>query len=110
MPEKNDVQWSQSAEKDLEEIVTYIATDNIDVALEIFYKIKVASDALYNNPKQGRIVPELLSQNIYTYREIILSPWRIIYKTEGKTVHVFAVMDGRRNLEDILLHKLLYRS
>jgi hypothetical protein len=32
----------------------------------------------------------------------------MIYRTEGKNVIILTVIDGRRNLEDILLERLLY--
>lgn len=32
---------------------------------------------------------------------------RLIYKVEGKTVWVLAVVDGRGNVEDILLDRLV---
>jgi plasmid stabilization system protein ParE len=58
-------------------------------------------------PLQGRIVPELRHYNILTYRELINSPWRIIYKIEEKKVWVLAVLDGRRNMEDVLLDRFI---
>lgn len=58
-------------------------------------------------PLQGRIVPELRYYGVLTYRELIRPPWRIIYKTEENKVWVLAVIDGRRNVEDILLDRFI---
>ena len=58
-------------------------------------------------PEKGRIVPELEFFHIRTYREIIESPWRIIYRIEEQKAHILAVIDGRRNVEDILLQRFL---
>jgi toxin ParE1/3/4 len=58
-------------------------------------------------PERGRIVPELREQGIILYREIILAPWRVIYRIVGQTVYVLAVLDARRNLEDILLDRFV---
>jgi hypothetical protein len=41
------------------------------------------------------------------YRELIELPWRIIYKIEEDKVFVLAVIDGRRNMEDILLDRFV---
>jgi hypothetical protein len=58
-------------------------------------------------PEKGRMVPELKDQGIAEYHELIVSPWRIIYKIEKKQVLVFSVLDGRRKVEDILLQRLI---
>lgn len=61
---------------------------------------------LGNHPERGRIVPELESYGITAYRELIVAPWRIIYQVRGNDVYVLAVVDGRRNVEDVLLDRL----
>jgi toxin ParE1/3/4 len=66
-------------------------------------------NSLANFPNAGRIVPELLDRDITSYREIVKSPWRIIYKIDNKLGEVLAVIDGRRNVQDVLLRKLLNR-
>jgi hypothetical protein len=58
-------------------------------------------------PNQGRIVPELKEQGIQTYRELIVAPWRIVYRVSDTTVFVLSVIDSRRNVEDILLDRLI---
>ncbi len=109
MPSKYDVFWTQTAQEDLITIIDYISADSIDNALNIFNNIKKQTSKLNKFPARGRIVPELKYQNINKYREIIISPWRIIYKIENDSVFVFAVFDGRRNLEDLLLQRLLIK-
>jgi len=37
----------------------------------------------------------------------VIRPWRVIYRIEAERVYVVAVIDGRRNVEDILLARLL---
>jgi len=41
------------------------------------------------------------------YRQITKKPWRIIYKTDKRIVNILAIIDSRRNLQDILIKKLL---
>jgi len=41
------------------------------------------------------------------YRELISSPWRIMYKVDSDTVYIMAIFDSRQNVEDLLLQKLL---
>jgi toxin ParE1/3/4 len=58
-------------------------------------------------PQRGRIVPELKILGVDIYRESIIGPWRIVYRILDLDVLVVAVIDGRRNLEDILLNRLI---
>ena len=105
---KYSVLWTKTAEQDLGNILDYIAQDSPDRALEILHMIRTSASALTSMPERGRIVPELKVHGISTYRELVISPWRMIYRTEGKSVIILTVIDGRRNLEDILLDRLLY--
>ena len=106
MNQKYDVVWSNIAENDLKNIVEYIAEDSPPNALKIFKRIKQKASSLYTFPERGRIVPELRDQGIIQYRELIISPWRILYRISEKSVLVLSVLDSRRNIEDILLKRL----
>ena len=99
--------WSNQAKEDLSEIIEYIAFEDKTLALKILDKIEEKVTQLELFPKRGRIVPELKAFNFLTYREIFLSPWRIIYKIESDVVFVISVLDGRRNIEDLLMKKLI---
>ena len=106
MNKKYDVVWSNIAENDLKKIVEYIADDSPPNALIIFKRIKQKASRLYTFPEKGRIVPELRDQGILQYRELVVSPWRILYRISEKSVLVSSVLDSRRNIEDILLKRL----
>jgi addiction module RelE/StbE family toxin len=106
MNKKYDITWSNVAENDLKSIVQYIAEDSPPNALKILNRIKNRASSLYTFPERGRIVPELRDQGILQYRELIISPWRILYRISEKNVLVLSVLDSRRNIEDILLKRL----
>ncbi len=101
---RRNVVWSAAAAADLEAILDYIAADDPSTAARIFMRIRKAASKLKVMPDRGRVVPELREHGITAYREVISPPWRIIYRA-GKRVHVLAVIDGRRNLEDVLLDR-----
>ena len=101
--------WSNTAKYDLESIVDYISKDSPLNAKSVLNKIKDRLSLLSSNPSQGRIVPELKTFGIMQYREIIIDPWRIIYRIADSTVFVMAVIDARRNVEDLLLERLVRR-
>ena len=60
--------------------VEYIADDSLSNAQKVFDKITEKASGLYILLERGRLVPELKDQGILLYRELILSPWRIIYR------------------------------
>ena len=95
------------AEEDLKDILLYLAQDSPTSAGTNFEKIKEKATSLTLFPERGRIVPELQDQGIFLYRELVHTPWRIIYRVEGRKVYVLSVLDSRRNVEDILLKRLL---
>lgn len=106
MNKKYDVVWSNVAEDDLRNIVEYIADDSPPDALKVFKRIIQKSSSLYTLPERGRIVPELRDQGILQYRELVIPPWRILYRVSEKSILVLSVLDSRRNIEDILLKRL----
>lgn len=102
------VEWSLPASKDLLNIIEYISQENkIDAAIRIFKTIKSKCKTLNQSPERGRVVPELKVYGIFSYRELIISPWRIIYRISDQKVFILAVIDSRRNIEDILIERFL---
>lgn len=103
-----EVLWAGVAENDLKDIIEYISTGSPANALNIFNKIKKKTASLYAFPERGLIVPELQAQGITIYRELIIPPWRIMYRISDVKVYVVSVLDVRQNVEDILLNRLVY--
>jgi plasmid stabilization system protein ParE len=102
-----DVRWSEASEKDLRGIIEYIAGDSPSHFYELFKRIKRKASTLHTFPDRGRVVPELHDQGITQYRELIVAPWRIIYRISERSVYVLSALDSRRNVEDILLKRLI---
>ncbi len=107
MSKEYHVKWAAIAQSDLKQIFDYIAVDSPTNALQILKKIRQKASSLYTFPDRGRIVTELKDQGIHIYREIIVPPWRIIYRISNATVFVLSVIDSRRNVEDILLNRFI---
>ncbi len=102
-----DVRWSETSERDLAGIIEYVAGDSPSYACQVFKGIKRKASSLYTFPDRGRIGPELQDQGITQYRELVIAPWRIIYRISERKVYVLSVLDSRRNVEDILLKRLV---
>jgi len=79
------------------------------VKVAIYKKLREKAQSSHFFPLKGRIVPELQVEGIVHYREIIVSPWRIIYKVGSDTVYIMSIIDSRQNLDDLLLKKILSR-
>jgi len=101
------VEWASVAEVDVKRIIDYIAIDSPGNALQILERIRQKVSALYTLPERGRIVPELQEQGINIYRELIISPWRIVFRISDTTDYVLSIIDSRQNVEDILLNRFL---
>jgi len=101
------VQWASVAEEDLKGVIEYIAENSLANAINVFKKIKEKALGLNQFPERGRIVPELKDQGVALYRELIVTPWRIIYRIEDKKIYVLSVLDSRQNVEDILLKRFI---
>jgi len=110
LPRSYAVEFAAAAEADLQAIVAFIAADDPGAAIRVFDRIETRCALLRQIPERGRVVPELAAFGIHTYRELVVSPWRVVYRIGGKTVSVLAVVDGRRNIEDVLLDRLVRGS
>ena len=107
MNKKYEVIWASVAENDLARIIEYIANDSPANALKVLNKLREKAANLHHSPKRGRIIPELQECGIYQYRELIVTPWRLMYRAQEDKVYVLAVLDSRQNIEDILLKRVL---
>ncbi|MDD5276687.1 MAG: type II toxin-antitoxin system RelE/ParE family toxin [Methylovulum sp.] len=101
------VHWSKTAEQDLLAIISFIHNASPHAAVKAFSGIKDKTADLLLLPEGGRVVPELLAQGIAHHRELIIAPWRVIYRMSSGTIFVLAVIDSRRNVEDVLLERLI---
>jgi len=95
------------AEQDLFEIYHYISASgsplNAEKLLNKFEQQAIIS--LEHMPERGHTPPELRRIGVYGYREIHLKVYRIIYEIIGYEVFVHCVLDGRRDLQDLLRQK-----
>ena len=110
MAKKYFVKWTAPAREDINEIIDYISLTNPSYAVKILDKIEAHVRQLDLSPGRYRIVPELEKNGYLLYREIIIDYWRIIYKIENAFVYIMLVIDSRRNLEDLILKKIVLRE
>ena len=101
------VYWTSIARSDLDAIINYIAVDSVIKALAVLGKLEKKAASLSAQSGRGRIVPELKTIGINHYRELIVKPWRIVYRVESDRVLIMAVLDSRRDLDHLLLQRLV---
>ena len=94
------VVWSPLSRDDLREIVRFIAADDQDRALSFGYRLISRTDQLQDHPESGRKVPELNNPLI---RELILRPYRIVYRVdhERRSVEIVRVWHGARGTPEL---------
>ena len=96
------------AKKDLQEIFFYVATnDNIYAADKLLSGIEKTCYKLEEYPERGHVPQELRQTGIKKYLEIHYKPYRIIYEIENNLIYIHSILDGRRNIQEILSERLL---
>lgn len=92
--------WSLQARDDLRDIVSFIAADNPTVAESFGFLLMSKVDVLANFPQIGRVVPEQKDENI---REIIVRPYRIVYRVIAKNqiVAIVRLWHGARGEPEV---------
>ena len=107
MASKLSVRWAKGAEADLVQIIGFIANDSPHNARAVLLNIRRRTAELVLFPNRGRVIPELEAQGVSMYRELIVNPWRIMYRVYDKGVIIIAVIDSHKNIEDVLLSRMV---
>lgn len=105
-PTTFQVVWSDIALGDLENIVEYWAGESLPYAAKLWKTLRHSAESLVHHPFRARLVPELKFIGLDLYRELIVDPYRILFRIKGGTVLVLGVFDGRRDMEEVLFERL----
>ena len=96
------------AKQDLKELFIFVAlNDGISMADKLLDAIEKTCYKLEEYPERGHIPQELKLTGIKRYLEIHYKPYRIIYEIEKNLVYIHSILDGRRNIQEILSERLL---
>ena len=90
--------WSPQSLHDLESIRDYIAADSPQYATLVVGRIVVGVERLTAFPESGRIVPE---RNDPAIREIIVRPYRVVYRVRPGLVEIATVFRASRMLPEL---------
>lgn len=85
--------WSRQAQDDLAAIRAYIAHDSEHYAQVTVDRLIAAADCLIRWPRSGRVVPEVRDD---TLREVLVGPYRVVYRVLLDVVGIVTVVHGAR--------------
>lgn len=96
------------AKQDIVDIYNYLViSDSEDNAKRLLANLEKTYLSLEKLPSRGHIPEELKNTGIARYFEIHYKPYRIIYEIIDNVVYVHCILDGRRNMQEILSIRLL---
>ena len=91
------ISFAVSAALDLEELLAYYAAQQVPaVGTRLLGEILDRIEALGSHPDLGRVVPEFGRENL---RELIHSPFRIVYRRDRTRVRIVRVWRSERLLK-----------
>lgn len=97
--------WTQRSLRDLKSIAEYISKDSERYAALTIERIREFVLILENNPKIGRMVPEVGKDD--SIREIIIGYYRIIYKiTSLHNIHILTIHHSSQRLRQTSLNQI----
>ena len=85
--------WSPQALRDVESLRAYIAEDSPQYADLVVRRIVACVERLALFPESGRVVPE---RNRPAIREVIVEPFRVVYRVRAGTVEIATVFRASR--------------
>ncbi len=91
-----EINWTPQSIRDIEQIASFISKDSKRYAEIQVHRFFDCVTILHQNPKTGRVVPEINNQMI---RELILGNYRMIYKiVHSKQIDILSVHQSARRL------------
>ena len=90
-----EVVWTNPGWDDLEAAAEYIARDSEFYAATFVQEARDAASSLADFAERGQVVPEFDDESI---RELLLKPYRLVYKVTDEHVFIVAFIHGSQRL------------
>jgi toxin ParE1/3/4 len=98
MPASYSVQITPAAERDVEEIWTYISEDSQEAAAAFILRLEEQINALEQFPERCALIPE--NEQLGTpYRHLLYGAYRTIFRISDRTVFILRIIHGARLLD-----------
>ena len=98
---KYSVRLLSIAEQDLQDLVSYMAAENVTAALTLAGRIEKDLLALSSHPYLGKMPNDEKVARL-GYRVLVVENYLIFYKVKGKTVLVHRIVHGARDVPRLL--------
>ncbi|MFC1824211.1 type II toxin-antitoxin system RelE/ParE family toxin [Thermodesulfobacteriota bacterium] len=98
MPKKYKVNITVNAQRDIEQIFSYISADSINNAKKFILELEQKIYSLDTLPERFAYIPE----NVYfgtDYRHINHKKYRVVYKIDRNSVYILRVFHGSKLLD-----------
>jgi len=103
-----NVHVTRRAEEDIAAVLDYLlAQDAAEAAADLWQGFEDAFASLKCYPARGHVPPELLEYPDKRIRELHVGVYRLMYRYFEQDVYILFVADGRRNIQDALLERVL---
>lgn len=99
--DKFQIRLLSIAEEDFTEIISFIALDNPDAAVQTANNIEHHLELLSENPFLGRLPRDIDIRNL-GYRYIIVQNYLIFYTIEEKIIFIHRILHHARNYKKLL--------
>jgi plasmid stabilization system protein ParE len=104
------IEWTPDGIDSFNEILEYYRTRaGENISNTIYDKIMKEIELLESGKIKTKRTQELMDIGIFDVYELVIKPWKVYYKISGDNIKVYVlfVLDGRRNLEEILMSKVI---
>ena len=103
-----EVELTRDAERDLEDIYSYIAEHDSQASAEyVLDRLLQATETLRTYPDRGSCPKELRSLGISEYRQVFFKPYRLIYRVHAQQVVIYLIAASRRDMQSLLGRRML---
>lgn len=98
------------AQEDLGDIYEYVArSDSLAKVDQLHASLLSLCKQVEKFPKRGHVTPELKLLGVVNFRELHFKTYRIIYQIIDRDIFIHCIIDGRRDMENLLRERLLRR-
>jgi toxin ParE1/3/4 len=105
---KYPVRIASAAWRDLEDICIWIAEhDTPEKAAHVLDRLSEVAESIARMASRGSRPDELPAGTEGEFRQVFFKPYRVIYEVTETEVIIYLIADGRRNLQSLLLRRLL---
>ena len=103
---RREVRHSTASHEGYAALIDNLAeTRGVRAASAVDARLERAISSLSVMASRGRLVPELRHEGDLAYREIISGVYRIVYRIVEDEVWIVAIVDGHRQLDELLLER-----